>query len=200
MQNSSCLSKSSLISVADVRRRMSRAQRAEYKRMGRAAEADFFECMAELMWIEDRGGGIVYAKQHSDGSISAVGFDVDLACIGIRDVTHIHKEDVASYHSLKRRFLHTPVDCFSGMGKKIVETAIEFGRRCGFEPSIECIIASALMRNEDASRIDAPVPTMSTPLYRIREGDPASDIISKLRDTLGIDGFVVRAGAQTSTN
>ncbi len=122
-------------------------------------------------------------------------FMIDLACLGLKD-GFVRKVSTTQCEQVLEQISRNGalVPCDPDLAAKVIEEAERYARDLGFEPEADSAAAKAILGDADPARCDADVPLggeAGRPYYFIGPHDDPGQIISRLLQRCGDDGFTV---------
>lgn len=163
-----------------------------------AAEWPLDDCLANEDW-KQRGQAVVqFVRRSQDGRRAAVGFVVDLFCLGVREVHLVlppprRGAGLAAVHDMLDR-IAVPgtmrrMDPF--LAAKVVRTGVAYARTLGFAPHPDYELAHTLVEGIDDSLCDEPVPCgrFGKPVVVPEPGLDLPRLVARLERRVGRGGF-----------
>lgn len=156
------------------------------------------DCLANEDW-QERGRAVVqFVRRAQDGRRAAVGFVVDLFCLGVREVHVVLPRPrpgggLAAVHDMLDRIgipgMMRRIDPF--LAAKIVRTGAAYAATLGFPPHPDYAWASVLVDGIDDTLCDEHVPCgrFGKPVVVPEPGLDLGRLISRLERRVGRGGF-----------
>jgi len=163
-----------------------------------AADWPLDDCVANDDWRQRGQAVLQFVRRAPDGRRAAVGFVVDLFCLGVRAVHVVlpgprKRAGLAAVHDMLDRIgipgTMRRIDPF--LAAKIVRTGASYARTLGFAPHPDYAWASALIDGIDDALCDEPVPCgrFGKPVVVPEPGIDLGRLISRLERRVGRGGF-----------
>jgi len=181
----------------DQRKRLQRRERAEASswkaRMQRAGRWPLLECQINADFRESGLAQVLFARQGPAGI--AIGlFLVDLGCLGVKncilDDELVQRAYDRLVENLTEREAFEP--CDPAFAVKVVQTGVRYAAELGFRPHPDYGAAREVFGDiaHDLCRDEVPCGRDGKPFYVEGPDDDAAEILRRLEERLGPDGFL----------
>jgi len=170
--------------------------------MERASAWPLTRCLVTAGWRDRAQVNVVFVRQNAHGRCAAAGFQVDLACLGIKctvgeiNVDPQVVEDLIELFSIDGEL----TACDPALAAKIVATGRAYGESLGFEAHEDDAWTRHLITPIDPTDCETPIHTGQggKPLFQPEPGDDLGDVFGQLEARLGPDGFLMLAHLGTT--
>ena len=165
-----------------------------------ARSLPIYECRVSTGWETVKLANVSVARQHSDGSITATFYLVDLLCFGIKETEYLYDVTMSEYLERLEKikeFMDIEVTDYK-IVHNIVYAAIAYGEKNGFNPANEFTLVTQFNLEEDREDIEIIEiecgDENGKPIYLvtpIESEDEIELITSRLEQNAGTGNFSV---------
>ena len=177
-------------------KRLERARRAaagsSKERMRRTARWPVLECRISSAFRQGQMTQVVIARR-GPGAIAIGVFLVDLGCLGVKDCFGNDDLTQAAYERMVAQLEERePFEtCDPALAVKVVQTGVEYAAGLGFRPHPDYGYTREIFGDIDPAscREEVRCGREGRPLYIMGPDDDAEEIMRRLTERLGPDGF-----------
>lgn len=160
--------------------------------MQRAGRWPLLECQINAGFRESKQAQVLIAREGPSGI--AIGFFlVDLGCLGVKNCIHLDELDRREYAALVERFTeHEPLEpCDAAFAVRVVQAGVRYAVELGFRPHPDYAAAREVFGDidPDLCREEIECGRDGKPFYFEGPNDDAPEILRRLEERLGPDGF-----------
>ena len=170
----------------------STAARSRKERMRRAGRWPLLECRI-CSGFREKGQAQVVIAREGPGEIAVGVFLVDLGCMGVKDCFALDDLSPEAYEELTDGLAEMePFEtCDAALAVKVVQTGVEYAAGLGFRPCSDYAEAREIFGDVDPGtcREEIPCGHDGKPFYVMGPEDDADQILLRLEQRLGPDGF-----------
>jgi len=164
--------------------------------MSGAGKWPLLECLISANWRDTPSlCQILIARQAPTGDVSAGVFLVDLGCLGLKNGFLSRFSSAYEYRStLQAKLMEREelISCNIALAAKVLEEAVRFARKLGFEPDKDGRRALKTLGDADPEDCPETVPLGGEdgrPLFFAGPNDNVPRIMATLERNVGRDGF-----------
>ncbi len=145
-------------------------------------------------WQEAQLASIVVCREREDGQLAAAMFLVDLGCMGVKDTFANSALNWDHYTRLRDavggEHAGEAIECSPQMAVKIIEEAVAWGQRFGFEPPALFAVSKLLFKGVEPGDEAVPVGHDGMPVFSPGPEDDIYAIQAKLEGLVGPEGYL----------